>query len=113
MLFLLLLGALIALHVRTSWPSRANRASGIIILATNAVLITTAFGLYYVGSDALRRWTSDIHIAVGLGFPILLALHVFLGKRSQRAAQRDDAARSTHGCTDGDRSTVQRSVALR
>jgi hypothetical protein len=89
MLFLLLLGALVALHVRIGWRLGNNRVSGSIMLTLNAVLVVTAFGLYYAGSETLRRWTSDIHIAIGLGFPVLLALHAVLGRRSVRAARRN------------------------
>jgi hypothetical protein len=107
MLFLLLLGALVALHVRVGWRLRNNRVSGAVMLTSNALLIPTAFGLYYAGSETLRRWTGDIHIAVGLGLPVLLALHVFLGKRSVQAARREAAARAAE-----DRSTAQRVGAL-
>jgi cation transport ATPase len=84
MAFLLLLGALVALHVQSAWRSRRNRVIGATMLVANATLILTAFGLYYLGSETLRRWTSDVHIAVGLGFPAILAIHVFLGRRSRR-----------------------------
>ncbi|HKW54676.1 MAG TPA: hypothetical protein VJO12_13365, partial [Stellaceae bacterium] len=76
MLFLLLLGALVALHVRIGWRLGNNRVSGSIMLTLNAVLVVTAFGLYYAGSETLRRWTSDIHIAIGLGLPALLATSI-------------------------------------
>lgn len=82
MLFLLLLGAIGALHVCIAWRSRKNRSMGVALLVSNVLLIGTAFGLYYFGAESLRRWTSDLHIAVGLGFPLLLALHVVQGRRS-------------------------------
>ena len=50
----------------------------------NAVLIATSFGLYYVGSDAIRPWMSDIHIAAGFGLPLLLVVHILLGRRTAR-----------------------------
>ena len=83
------------------------------MLATNAVLVMTAFGLYYAGSEILRRWTSDIHIAVGLGFPLLLLLHVILGKRSRSAARQEAATRAAHLPEDRDRSPERRAAALR
>jgi cation transport ATPase len=88
MLVLLVLGAIIPLHVRGAWRSRRNRATGVVMLASNAVLIVTAFGLYYLGSETLRHWTSALHVAVGLGIPILLTFHVLLGKRSLRYPNR-------------------------
>jgi len=51
------------------------------MLAVNAALIATAFGLYYIGHEALRRWTGTVHTTIGLGLPALLAIHVWLGRR--------------------------------
>jgi hypothetical protein len=113
MLFLLLLGALIALHVRIGWRLRNNRLSGSVMLTLNALLVVTAFGLYYAASETLRHWTSDIHIAIGLGFPLLLALHAFLGRRSVRAARRAAATRSTAEPAAGDRTRTRRATAFR
>jgi hypothetical protein len=81
---LLLLGALIPIHLRRAWRSDKNRVSGSIMAALNAVLIVTAFGLYYLGSETLRPWISWTHIVVGLSLPLLLSVHVFLGRRGLR-----------------------------
>jgi len=54
MVTLLLLGALIPVHVMRAWRSRKNRVSGSAMVTFNAVLIVTAFGLYYLGSETLR-----------------------------------------------------------
>ncbi len=80
MAFLFAFGALGAAHIPVAWRSDKNRRSGIVILAASAVLSVTAFGLYYVGSETLRHWTSDLHLAIGLGFPILLVLHIAVGR---------------------------------
>jgi hypothetical protein len=47
----------------------------------NAILIGTAFGLYYLGSETLRPWMSWIHIAAGLSLALLFPLHVYWGRR--------------------------------
>jgi len=86
MLFLLLLGALIPLHIGVAWPSRRNRKTGLITLAATGVLVATAFGLYYVGHEALRRWTGVVHATVGFALPAALAAHVLIGRR-RRAEQ--------------------------
>ncbi len=93
MLTLILLGALIPLHMQRSWRTRKNRATGTIMMAFNAVLIVTAFGLYYAGSDTLRAWTSDFHIAAGLGLPALIFAHVMLGRRARRPFAPADIGR--------------------
>ncbi len=81
MLTLMLLGALFPLHIGRAWRAKKNRGTGIVMLAFNAVLTATAFGLYYLGSEAVRPWVSDIHIAFGLVIPLLFLAHVKAGRR--------------------------------
>jgi hypothetical protein len=80
---LLLLGALFPLHIGRGWQARRNRITGATMVAFNAALIVTAFGLYYLGSETLRPWASDLHIGAGLALPVLLIVHVVAGRRSR------------------------------
>ena len=82
MVTLMLLGALVPLHISHAWRTKRNRITGTAMVTFNAVLIATAFGLYYCGSDALRPWISNVHIDAGLSLPILFLVHIFIGKRS-------------------------------
>ncbi len=82
MVALLLLGALVPLHVQRGWRAARNRIAGVVMVTFNAVLVVTALGLYYAGSETLRPWMSDVHLWVGLAFPLLLLIHVVLGRRS-------------------------------
>ncbi|MEW6644804.1 MAG: hypothetical protein AB1586_30170 [Pseudomonadota bacterium] len=84
MLALLCLGALGPLHVKRGWRGRTNRMTGSAVVTINAVLIATAFGLYYLGSDAVRPWISTVHLAFGLGLPAILLAHVVTGRRWRR-----------------------------
>jgi hypothetical protein len=86
MLALVMLGALIPIHIQRAWRGRLNRTTGIAMVTINVVLVLTAFGLYYAGSDTLRSWISDIHIAAGLGFPALILVHIIIGRSRKRAA---------------------------
>ena len=86
MITLLLLGGLFSIHIARAWRARLNRVSGSVMVFCNAVLIVTAFGLYYLGSETLRPLISDLHIVVGLALPFLLALHIWLGRRRVRNA---------------------------
>jgi hypothetical protein len=81
---LMLLGAIVPLHVRRAWRSGRNRLTGPLMVAANAALIVTAFGLYYAGSDTLRPWISDLHITVGVALPPALLVHVWLGRRTRQ-----------------------------
>ncbi|WP_426410554.1 hypothetical protein [Bradyrhizobium ganzhouense] len=84
MLALLLLGALIPVHLLRSWRSGKNVVSGSVMASFNAVLIATAFGLYYLGSEAVRPWMSWIHLGTGFSLALMLPLHIWLGRREPR-----------------------------
>ena len=83
MVTLIFLGALIPVHIRLGWRSGRNRLTGPAMISINAALILTAFGLYYLGSDALRPWTSNVHTVIGFVLPALLVIHIMLGRRSR------------------------------
>jgi magnesium-transporting ATPase (P-type) len=87
MAILVLIGMLLSSHVRFAWRAGRNRANGSVFLSAFAVLTITGYGLYYVGGEKLRAWTSWIHIAVGLALPILLLVHIFLGRRTRPSGQ--------------------------
>ena len=84
MLALLLIGALIPLHILRAWRAGKNRMSGGLMAALSAMLIVTAFGLYYLGSETLRPWISWTHIAAGSALALWLPLHIWLGRRQLR-----------------------------
>ena len=85
MVTLMLLGALGPMHVQRAWRAKKNRVTGIASIAMYGLLIATAFGLYYLGSEALRPWISTIHIAFGLAVPAVITAHVMVGRASVAA----------------------------
>ena len=87
MAILVLIGMLLTGHVKFAWRARRNRANGSVFLSAFAVLTITGYGLYYAGGERLRAWTSWIHLGVGLALPILLLIHIFLGRRTRRLGQ--------------------------
>ena len=89
MVTLLFLGALIPVHMMRAWRSRRNRVSGSAMATFNAVLIVTAFGLYYLGSETLRPWMSWIHIVAGLSLVLWLPVHIYLGRRTSARVTQD------------------------
>jgi hypothetical protein len=93
MAVLVLIGMLLSGHVKFAWRARRNRANGSVFLSAFAVLTITGYGLYYAGGEGLRAWTSWIHLAVGLALPILLLIHIFLGRRTRRAIQSSKRSR--------------------
>jgi uncharacterized membrane protein len=83
MAVLVLIGMLLNVHVRFAWRARRNRANGSVFLSAFAVLTITGYGLYYAGDERLRAWTSWIHLAIGLILPILLLIHILLGRKTR------------------------------
>ena len=80
---LLIIGTLLPYHVKFAWRAKRNRRTGSTLLVVFGFLILTGYGLYYSGDERLRAWTSDSHLYVGLALPLLLALHVWRGKKSR------------------------------
>ena len=96
MITLMLLGALGPMHVQRAWRAKKNRATGVISIAMYGLLIATAFGLYYMGSEVLRPWISTIHIAFGLAVPAVITAHIMVGRASVAAtAQQARPQRAT------------------
>ena len=83
MAILVLIGMLLTAHARFAWRAGRNRVNGSIFLGTFAILTITGYGLYYSGGERLRAAASWIHLAVGLALPVLLLIHILLGKRTR------------------------------
>ena len=84
-------------HVSFAWRARRNRANGSVFLSAFAVLTITGYGLYYAGGERLRAWTSWIHLAIGMVLPILLLIHIFLGRRTRPTDQSSTKSRLASG----------------
>jgi hypothetical protein len=93
MAVLVLIGMLLNVHVRFAWHARRNRANGSVFLSAFAVLTITGYGLYYAGGERLRSWTSWIHLAIGLVLPILLLIHILLGRKTRPTFQSSTRSR--------------------
>jgi hypothetical protein len=93
MAILVLVGMLLNGHVRFAWRARRNRGNGSLFLSAFGILTITGYGLYYAGGERLRAWTSWVHLAVGLALPLLLILHIWLGKRTRPGVQLQKRSR--------------------
>ena len=82
--FLIGFGSVLPGHVRRAWVGRRNRLSGALFFALVALLIASGYGLYYLGADSVRAIVSIAHWSVGLGIPLLMGWHVWLGRASRR-----------------------------
>lgn len=90
---LLVIGSLLPLHVKYAWRAHRNRSNGVFFIAIVVVLIVSGYGLYYIGNERLRSWTSWTHLGVGLGFPALLVFHIWRGRVSRKVKRLYDHRR--------------------
>src|SRR5262249_48294869 len=86
------LGGLVPVPCFKAWGAREKRITGTCMAWLNGVLIVTAFGLYYLGSENLRPWLSNIHLAAGFALPIQLLIHIYLGRRRSVGASKPTLA---------------------
>lgn len=89
MLTLVLFGSLFTLHIKRAWLAGRNRRAGGLLLALHALLALTGYALYYSGSEALRAFASNSHFAIGLALPVILILHIVLGRRTRSGSDED------------------------
>lgn len=75
MLFMLLLGSVWE-HIRAGWRMPVLRRSGIILLIVFAVLILSAWMLYYVGDDSWQNMSRIVHSAFGILAAFICTKHV-------------------------------------
>jgi len=80
MLTLVALGSM-GVHIKQGWGMNKNRLFGCLLLGAFLILGMTGWGLYYLGSDFSRHWTSLVHGVLGLLLPIVLVAHVLVGRK--------------------------------
>ncbi len=90
--FLMIFGYLLIHHLPPGWRQKSQRLSGATLLTTSSFLILTGWGLYYLGNEVLRNWTSWIHSILGLLFPVLILIHVFQAKKCKLIRHDRDCA---------------------
>ena len=87
MVTLMLFGAMVPIHLLRAWRAKRNRWTGSVMAVLNAILIVTAFGLYYLGGEEVRPWMSNIHLGAGFSLPLLLFIHILRGRRARPRAR--------------------------
>lgn len=84
MVFVLLLGTLLAGHVRRAWHAHKNRKNGVFFLTMACLLTLSGYLLYYLGDEHVRAVVSNFHLWLGVTAPMLLIWHIWLGRRATR-----------------------------
>ncbi len=88
MLTLVAVGSMLAAHAPTAWKLRENHFSGVCMMGTMAVLALTGWLLYYASGEAVRAWSSWLHMAIGAAGPLSLIWHLVYRKRAARVSPR-------------------------
>lgn len=85
----ILLGYLIASHIRPAWRSRRNLISGLGVALPLALLVLSGLGLYYVGDESLRGACRVLHTWLGMILPLCMLAHVACRNRSRSPGMPD------------------------
>jgi len=88
MLALIVLGSLVPYHVKWAWKVGLNRGTGGLMLSTQVLLIVTGYALYYSGDEDVRAFAGNLHLIIGLGFPVILGWHIAEGRRRMQSTRR-------------------------
>jgi cation transport ATPase len=83
MAILFFLGSLMNSHIRRALKAGRNLVTGWSMIVAMAVLVVTAFGLYYAPGEGARQVWSLVHWIVGLGVAGLSIAHVLVGRSSR------------------------------
>ena len=82
MLSCMLIGSLFHLHMRRAHKAKRNRASGWSMISLMLSLIVSGYALYYLANENTHLIWSTMHWVLGLSLPVLLVLHIYLGRRT-------------------------------
>ncbi|MGI9026643.1 MAG: hypothetical protein ACR2GP_13900 [Burkholderiaceae bacterium] len=85
-------GGIVAVHVPRAWAVKRNRWTGCLVATVLAVLMVTAWLLYYASSEDVHAVASLCHWIVGVAVALVLPLHVVMGRRARRLEPRISVA---------------------
>ncbi|MGS2722936.1 hypothetical protein ACVBEJ_04265 [Porticoccus sp. GXU_MW_L64] len=87
-LMMMLLGAFFVGHVANTWPAKKRHPMGVAMAIAAALMVVSAWLLYYLANEDVRAWVANIHAAVGLLLPLLLTVHIYRARKKRRTKRR-------------------------
>lgn len=72
-------------HVVAGWSTGRHRFSGGGAVGLLVALVLSGYLLYYLIDDKWRYWASIAHWGLGLGLPLVFAVHILQGRRRSRS----------------------------
>lgn len=79
-----LFGWICADHVALTWRMRADRVSGVWLLALIFVLMLTGFAAFFLVDDSVRAVNGTVHEWLGLALMIPWVMHLLFGRGPRR-----------------------------
>jgi hypothetical protein len=95
MIALFFLGSLMNSHIRRAIKAGDNLKTGWSLIVSLLVLIFSGYGLYYLAGEADRPAWSTLHWILGLALPVVLVLHIAIG-RAIRQRRHASALPASH-----------------
>ena len=89
MLFMVVFGTLIPVHMRRSWALKRNRASGAVLGGLCLFLIASGWGLYYLAGEGGRAVVARLHWALGLALPAVIFAHILIWRAIKKRSNED------------------------
>src|SRR5262249_8288678 len=94
--FLVVLGSLVPQHIVRAWRIGRNRWSGSILLVLVIVMVSSAYGLYYVVADQVRLWLSALHWISGIIGVAAMITHLRMGRLLRQPRRLSRIIRGKH-----------------
>jgi len=89
-LFLIIFGSLFPIHIASGLSARRNVRSGLTLLIFLSILTVSGYLLYYAGIELIRDAAWWSHVVGGVMIPIVLVVHVVLGRRQRLRLARSE-----------------------
>jgi len=82
-LMMITYGFFLGSHVKISWRVKPVRKFGVVLMAIPTLLVISAYILYYASNDEFHELVGYFHFGVGMIFPIILVVHIILGRKKK------------------------------
>ena len=77
-------GSLLQQHIRRAYRAHKNLGSAWVLISVLSALVLSGYALYYWVGEQTRPLISTTHWVVGLALPVVLMVHIVLGRRALR-----------------------------
>lgn len=85
---LVALGSVLPNHARRAWQLNKNRSSGLMMKVIFLWLAISGYALYYFASESNENWLPVLHWGAGISMPLMLVLHIRMGRKRRNAPPR-------------------------